>query len=328
MWLFIGLLVVLLVAVLALILLGRLSQKEGIFSPLLPAKNDGPRVLRHVIVICILLLLFSVTRWYAATVAEGKAEEWLNSYNGTEAAQAVGPIKANAGDTPVPSPAASPSPSPSPPPSPSASPTPPPPAGSVTPIPPPSGDEKSRLDAQLLEIRGRIKHHGQVMAFFYTNYFVSIVMVMIAGLIVIAALFFIAQDGWKATSSYVEAAFIVASMWAAFYGLFPPVFEQQKNITENKELFLKYKVLESEVESFPITHLTTPKEGEVSSSQLTTVQFINYVDGEMAKLGNIALGFDPTKIDYSQAITLSKPSPNANPSSGNPQAAPTKAKGK
>src|SRR5213075_2395011 len=120
MWLFIGLLVVLLVAVLVLILLGRISQKEGIFSPLLPAKNDGPRVLRHVIVICILLLLFSVTRWYAATVAEGKAEEWLNSYNGTEASQAVGLIKANAGDTPVPTAAASPSPSPSPSPTPSA----------------------------------------------------------------------------------------------------------------------------------------------------------------------------------------------------------------
>ena len=166
------------------------------------------------------------------------------------------------------------------------------------------------------------------MAFFYTNYFVAIVMVMVAGVIVIAALFFIALKGWERASTYVEAIFIAASMCAAFYGLYPPVFEQQKNITDNKELFLKYKILESEIESYPITRVTIKKDSEASVSPLTPSQFINYVDGEMARLGNIALGFDPTKIDYSQAITLSKPTPNVNSSGTSSQGATTKPKGK
>lgn len=83
-------------------------------------------------------------------------------------------------------------------------------------------------------------------------------------------------------------------------------------------------MLESEVESYPITRLTIKKDSETSVSQLTPNEFISYVDGEMAKLGNIALGFDPTKIDYSQAITLSKPTPNTTSSPG----ATTKPKGK
>src|SRR5207253_1431784 len=124
-----------------------------------------------------------------------------------------------------------------------------------------------------------------------------------------------AQSGWSGTRSYVKALFVVASMWAAFYGLFPPVFQQDKNVTDNKELFLKYKVLESEVESYPITHLTIRKDSQANPVPLIPKDFINYVDGEMARLGNIAIGFDPTKINYSEAITLSKPSPT--PSTNN-----------
>ena len=84
------------------------------------------------------------------------------------------------------------------------------------------------------EIQGRVKHHAEVMTFFLTNYFLAIVMIMTAGIIVAATVFFIAQSGWSGTSSYVKAIFVVASMWAAFYGLFPPVFQQDKNVTDNK----------------------------------------------------------------------------------------------
>jgi len=159
------------------------------------------------------------------------------------------------------------------------------------------------MDAQLREIRDRIKHHADVMAFFYVNYFVSIVMVMISGLIAAVTVFFIAQTGWTLTTSYVKAVFIVASMWTAFYGLFPPVFQQEKNISDNKALFLEYKTLESEVESYPVTYLTIKNEAKLPK------EFIAHVDSEMAHLGNIALGFDVSKINYQDALSLSKPTP-------------------
>jgi len=93
------------------------------------------------------------------------------------------------------------------------------------------------------------------------------------------------------------------STTAAFYGLFPPVFQQQKNIADNKELFLHYKSLENEVNSYPITLLTL--QGEPSAPK----QFINHVDAEMDHLGNIALGFDITKVSYEEAFQTACPPP-------------------
>jgi hypothetical protein len=174
------------------------------------------------------------------------------------------------------------------------------------------------MEAQLREIRDRIKHHADVMAFFYVNYFVSIVMVMVAGLLAAVTVFFIAQTGWTATTSYVKAIFIVASMWTAFYGLFPPVFQQEKNIADNKQLFLEYKTLESEVESYQVTYLTIKDEPKLPR------EFIVHVDSEMAHLGNIALGFDVSKINYQDALSLSKPTPtpatSGNAGAGGPPA--------
>lgn len=166
---------------------------------------------------------------------------------------------------------------------------------------------------QLRIIRDRAKHHGDVMAYFYVNYFVAIAMMMIAGLTVAITLFFIAQIGWNTANTYVRAVFVVAAAYAAFYGLFAPVFQQQKNIIDNKELFLKYKALESEVDSYDVTFMTSKNEPK------NPREFITYVDLEMARLGNIALGFDISKVSYQQAFDLeprATPEPSPTPPAG------------
>jgi hypothetical protein len=279
---------------------------------------------RHIVAIIVLVLALQIIKSYARYAAEDKAEAWLTQYNGKVTTAAVGAIEADvptlfsvANGEPSPSPTATatatpePSPSPSPSPSPQANLT--GSAGgaggvasnpSATPNPMPDKAESARLKEQLQIIRDRAKHHGNVMAFFYVNYFISIVMVMSAGLIVAITLFFIAQAGWTGSNSYVRAAFIVGSAFVAFYGLFPPAFQEQKNITDNKELFLHYKSLENEVNSYPITLLTL--QGEPA----TPKQFINHVDAEMDRLGNIALGFDITKVSYEEAFQTARPTPS------------------
>jgi len=82
----------------------------------------------------------------------------------------------------------------------------------------------------------------------------------------------------------------------AYYGLFPSVFQQQQNITDNKALFLSYKALEGEVVSYPITGRNI--KGEIKKPE----EFINYVDAELNRIGNIAIGFDSTKINYKGAF--------------------------
>ena len=272
---------------------------------------------RHIVAIIILVIALQIVKAYARYAAEEKAGDWLTQYNGKVATEAVGVIDA---DVPTlfsssdssPSPTATPTPTPTPSPSPSPSPTVqaatsgPTTNSSATPVPTPDKAESVRLKDQLQIIRDRAKHHGNVMAFFYVNYFVSIVMVMTAGLLVAITLFFIAQAGWTGCNSYVKAAFIVGSAFVAFYGLFPPVFQQQKNITDNKELFLHYKSLENEVISYPITLLT------LQGDPMTPKQFINHVDFEMDRLGNIALGFDITKVSYEEAFQTARPTPTPN----------------
>ena len=280
---------------------------------------------RHIIAILALVFVLQIVESYTRYVADDKAGDWLTQYNGKVSTAAVGVIDADistvfeAVETSTPSPTASPSPVATPSPSPTAEPTatptpatadantastgPPPP----TPSPTPTQIENTRLKAQLQIIRDRAKHHGDVMAYFYVNYFVAIVMVMTAGLLVAITLFFIAQQGWTGTNSYVRTAFVVASAYMAFYGLFSPVFQEQKNITDNKELFLAYKSLENEVDSYPITLLTLKGESKPPK------EFINHIDDQLDHLGDIALGFDISKVSYEQAFEAGTSRPTASP---------------
>lgn len=285
---------------------------------------------RHVIVIAGLIVVLQVVAFSARFSAEDKAENWLTQYNGKLATEAVGGIKADVStifspsSSPSPTPTPLPSPSPSPEPSPSPSPSPAADAAATaniaapgtrtnttvatttptpTPSPTPNASESIRLNEQLQIIRDRGKHHGDVMAFFYVNYYVAIVLVMTAGLLVAITLFFIAQAGWTGSNSYVRAAFIVGSAYVAFYGLFPPVFQQQKNIADNRELFLRYKSLENELNSYPLTLLT------LKGAPAEPRHFINHIDAELDRLGNIALGFDITKVSYEDAFQTTRPTP-------------------
>jgi hypothetical protein len=291
---------------------------------------------RHVFLIIGLLVFIGLSDWYTSYIADGKASDWLTSYNGLVTTNAIGKISADLDSrgTALPTPSAKIGPglqaargtdsavavlarqvgTTGNQPGLTANATPPADttgAGaadpSTTPIPPPTEAETLRLQDQLQTIRDRIRHHGTVMAYFYEKYYGAITMVMIAGVIVAVTLFFIAQKGWDNASSYVKAIFVVMSAAAAFYGLLPPVFEQEKNITDNKELFLQYKVLESELGSYPLTHTTVKNEPKPAKD------FINYIDAEMARIGNIAVGFDITKVNYKNAIDLNK-NPEATPS--------------
>ena len=330
-WIFAGVILVVLALLTLLVLTGHGPAIQRVLTTIWSS-----RLGRHIIVILAIILAFEGIKAYSTRSAEQKASEWLTSYNGVTTTDIVGRIEASvpgflpqASPTPSASPTVSPTPSPTPSPSPSPLPSPTPPAQTTgattaaslaaegartgpaatpTPSPTPTEAEKERLEIQLRTIRDRVKHHGDVMAYFYVNYFLSIVMVMVAGLTVALTLFFIAQLGWNNTNTYIRAVFVVAAAYVAFYGLFPPVFQQQKNIIDNKELFLKYKALESEVASYDVTFMTT--QGEAKNPR----EFITYVDSEMGRIGNIALGFDITKVSYQQAFDLQpRPTPDASP---------------
>lgn len=301
------------------------------------------------LVLILLILIFGISRC-SQGVGDEKAREWLDKYNATDVkantpitTDSVANTNTNAG-TPVPTVATNAN----------SNGTQPSPEGNTdagansntnqltgggssastgggaarvqgqgnTPLPaanatsPPNQLQQRRLDEQLGSIRARINHHGAVMAFFYKAYYMSIVIVMFAGIIAALTLFFIAQDGWSDTNPYVKTVFLVMTAAAAYYGLFPTVFQQQQNISDNKALFLAYKALENEVISYPLTLTNIKGEGK------TPAQFITYVDSEMGRLGNIAIGFDYTKINYTGAFDLNKGDETSNTNASNNNSTP------
>jgi hypothetical protein len=145
------------------------------------------------------------------------------------------------------------------------------------------------------------------MAYFFEVYYLAISVMLFCGAILAIALFFIAQKGWGPTNQYLKTVFVVMAATVAFYGLFPPVFQQEQNISDNKELFLEYETLRREVESYPMTCKN------LAGEQKSPGDFINYVDGEMKRLGKIAIGFDYTKIDYKGAFDINKATPSPTP---------------
>ena len=181
-----------------------------------------------------------------------------------------------------------------------------------TPPLPLTTDQGRRLGDQMTKVQGLIQHHGRVMAFFFEAYYTSICVILFAGAFVAIAMFFIATSGWSQANQYVKTVFVVMSALVAFYGLWPPVFQQEKNISDNKALFLEYETLQNEIASYPVTR------SNLKNEQKDPSDFINYVDSELARIGNVAIGFDYTKISYKGAFDSNpKGSPSPSPPTNN-----------
>ncbi|MGB7923546.1 MAG: hypothetical protein WCF57_09910 [Pyrinomonadaceae bacterium] len=165
-------------------------------------------------------------------------------------------------------------------------------------------NELNRIKEQLDEVRSRTTSHLQVMKFFFTRYYAAIVLISIAGAGAAATLVSITQTGWSHSNEFTLTIFFVTTAIAVFYRAVPASFQQQKNITDNKALFLKYWALENEIRSFVVTGY--PMNRLADSDKPTVKDFIRYIDQQLAQ-DNIALGFDEKSApDYRNVFDVSK----------------------
>ncbi len=157
-------------------------------------------------------------------------------------------------------------------------------------------DPDDRIVSQLAEIRIRIAHHFDVMVYFYVRYYMAILTFGVAAAMAAVTLLFISKRGIDGANPYILNLFIVTTACSAFYGAFPGVFRQEQNITDNKALYLQYVALEQEVLSYSVT-------GEdITGTKTTAAKFIHYVDQQLAKFNNIAIGFDPSKVPNFKSV--------------------------
>ncbi len=293
-----------------------------------------PPLREHILLVLVLVLLIAGVQLFANWYSKSKAEEWakyLKYYQSTslvyqtQSTERTDPVtnpknvpppaqeRKSVGITLKPSPESTVSPIVAP--SPSLS---PPPAGvaqsvqanaEVSPTKPASTaieisfEGKRRIENQLQEITERARHHLRVATDFYTNYYQIVSVMMVTGLLASIALLSISKNGWSATNSYIITIFIVMTSATAYYGAYIPVFKIDQNVADNKSLYLQYVNLGNEVMSYLATNSNSKNVLQKDS------EFIHYIDLELAKLNNIAIGFDYSKIPTYGGIFESKTKP-------------------
>jgi hypothetical protein len=158
--------------------------------------------------------------------------------------------------------------------------------------------EQKRIEEQYQQTCGRAKHHLDVMINLYSNYYVFIVMASLAAVVGGVALVLVAKHGWATASASGLVIVVMMTGAALLYRSLPAVFQQEQNIAENKSLYLEYVALENETRSFAAT-------GEdVRGEKQTAAQFIHHLDDRLAKLNNLALGFNPSKVPAPQDLRI------------------------
>lgn len=136
------------------------------------------------------------------------------------------------------------------------------------------------------------------MTYFYVRYYTSIAITSSAAIIAAICLIFISKDGLTNANPYVINLFLASSSMGILFGTFPAVFKQEKNVSDNKALYLRYSALEQQI----LTYLVTGKDPINQPDEQEIKNFIYYLDKQMEKINQLAIGFDSTRIPKYQDI--------------------------
>jgi hypothetical protein len=195
--------------------------------------------------------------------------------------------------------------------------------------------EKERMQNQLDDIRKKAKHHRDVAVFYYSRFYMAILAFSVSAALAAISLAIISKRGLDKVSEYIVTLFLVATALAVFYQSFPGVFQQRKNVEDNRALYIKYVNLEDDMISYNTTgsiavvQASPPGEAtagavnqngsaqrpsnannnnaNADSPRVVTVgnqysiitlspsEFIHYVDYQLKTYNDIAIGFDESK---------------------------------
>lgn len=172
----------------------------------------------------------------------------------------------------------------------------------ISKIPNANFEEKARLFNQLKEIENRAKSHISVARAFYIWNYQSISIATISSIIAAVSLFFLSRKGWDNANRYVVNVFIVSFGITVVVGVFPALFKQEENISNNTRTYLAYIALDNRVKSYIATQdfIGLKPANTGNSAQIEPLKniknVIRSIDDELATLNNIYIGFDASKI--------------------------------
>uniref|UniRef100_A0A832M2N7 Uncharacterized protein n=1 Tax=Oscillatoriales cyanobacterium SpSt-402 TaxID=2282168 RepID=A0A832M2N7_9CYAN len=175
---------------------------------------------------------------------------------------------------------------------------------------------KHRLKEQTLKVKSRAVNQFKLTTYFYKQFFIAVSMSTMGAVVSVVTLFSISKTGWdNCKSKPLVDIFIVSAGVTVLFSSSIFVFQLEKNITENKTLYLAYAALEDRIltylatQQFRLSQLANSEVGSSSSTKKEIKRFenrplevISLIDGELAAINNIAIGFDATKIPNYQDL--------------------------
>ncbi len=160
----------------------------------------------------------------------------------------------------------------------------------ATGVPP---DQKARIEEQARHVGNRAEHHFKVMQYYYTNYYVSLLLGSVYGGLAAISLVLLTKAGWKEGGSYLASFFLTTTVCTTFFFTFPTWCQMDSNVTKNKALYVRYVGLLNDVRTFAA--LGTYAQDPQPTNQITVTNFILRMDTEMRKANDIAVAFDASK---------------------------------
>ena len=149
---------------------------------------------------------------------------------------------------------------------------------------------KNRLEQQYDSIRARAKTHQEIMIYYYSRYYMAITMATITGIIATMMMAIVSKKGWENASPYIIAIFLTTSGLTAYFAAFPTLFEQKRNIEDNKTLYAIYLNLEDRLLTFAAT-------GEdVDGRCLGMNLFLHKIDRELIKNNKLPIELNQSGI--------------------------------
>src|SRR6185369_16163202 len=82
-------------------------------------------------------------------------------------------------------------------------------------------EQKARIEEQVRHVAGRANHHFKVMQFYYTNYYVSLLMGSIYGGLAALSLVLLTKAGWKEGGRCLASFFLTTTVCTTFFFTFP-----------------------------------------------------------------------------------------------------------
>lgn len=164
-------------------------------------------------------------------------------------------------------------------------------------------DIKADIHVRLLGQYNRAYTQGlkyyYFMKFYISQYYMSISIILVFGLMAAIALAIITRQGMNDVKKIYITLFFTATAITTYFMAFPQVFQHSQNIADNKNLYLQNIAIKNEIISYFATR------ENVKGERLTPGSFIHYIDKQLEITNKVPIGFDATKIpNYKDVLTI------------------------